>query len=47
VADRDPWDWREGQCWHESDTNGDPYRCPVAGCWWNDPASHTLAVRDA
>jgi hypothetical protein len=32
---RDPWQWQEGQHWHERDTNGEMYRCPLTDCWWN------------
>jgi hypothetical protein len=35
MAERDPWRWTEGEHWHQRDTNGDRYRCPLAGCWWN------------
>jgi hypothetical protein len=34
MTDRDPWDWREGQHWHQHTTNGDRYGCPAPGCWW-------------
>ena len=35
MSERNPWQWTECQHWHQRDTNGDMYRCPLDGCWWN------------